>query len=259
MDTRIEKLEIAVDEVKLAGTLLAPATAMPGILFVHGWGGSQEQDLERAREIAGLGCVCLTFDLRGHENTLRERETVTREQNLRDLVAAYDLLAGRPGVDPKAIAVVGISYGGYLAPILSSQRPVRWLALRAPALYTDAGWDVPKRQLHAQQELSVYRRGEVRWQDNRALIACEAFRGDVLIIESEHDDLVPHRVIQNYIAAFARAHSLTARIITGADHALTSKSWQKAYTALLMNWVTEMVLGARSQQVDAALADAQTD
>ena len=67
MRTRLEKLEFAAGGQQLAGTLLAPATELPGILFVHGWGGSQEQDLDRARQAAGLGCSCLTFDLRGHE------------------------------------------------------------------------------------------------------------------------------------------------------------------------------------------------
>ena len=68
---------------------------MPGVLFVHGWGGSQQRDLTRARGIAGLGCVCLSFDLRGHAQT-GHSETVTREQNLDDLLAAYDLLAQHP-------------------------------------------------------------------------------------------------------------------------------------------------------------------
>src|SRR3712207_7596311 len=47
--------------------------------------------------------------------------------------SAYDALAGRPGVDADAIAVVGSSYGAYLAAVLTSLRPVRWLGLRAPA------------------------------------------------------------------------------------------------------------------------------
>jgi hypothetical protein len=38
---------------------------------------------------------------------------------------------------------------------------------------------------------------------------------------------------------------LTHRIIDGADHALTEKPAQRAYTSILVNWVTEMVTGAR--------------
>jgi pimeloyl-ACP methyl ester carboxylesterase len=244
MPTRDSAVDIAVDGQHIAGTLIAPATVVPGLLFVHGWGGSQEQYLARAREVAALGCVCLTFDLRGHARTEPQHETVTREHSLRDVIAAYDVLADQRAVDGSAIAVVGSSYGGYLAAILSSLRPVRWLALRAPALYRDEDWALPKRRLNSDQ-LADYRRDPVHAADNRALRACAAFEGDVLIVESEHDDVVPHRVIANYLAAFERAHSLTYRVIEGADHSLSQEPWPRAYTSLLVSWVTEMVLRAR--------------
>jgi len=244
MATHDDVIDIPVDNQHLAGTLVAPATVVPGVLFVHGWGGSQEQYLVRAREIAALGCVCLTFDLRGHAQTEPQHETVTREDNLRDVMAAYDVLARQRTVDRSAIAVVGSSYGGYLAAILSSLRPVRWLALRAPALYKDEDWAVPKVRLK-KEDLAAYRRGPVSAVENRALKACAAFEGDVLIVESEHDDVVPHPAIANYRAAFEKAHSLTYRVIEGADHGLSKRSWQQAYTSLLVNWATEMVLGAR--------------
>jgi len=246
METRLEKVALAVDDDRLNGTLLSPATTLPGVLFVHGWGGSQEQDLVRARAAAGLGCVCLTFDLRGHRRDVAVREMVSREQNLADLLAAYDWLAQQRSVDPSAIAVVATSYGGYLAAILSSLRKARWLALRVPALYKDPGWQLPKRQLHKDADLPAYRRRRIAWQDNRALTACAQFTGDVLIIESEHDELVPHQVIENYVAAFVSAKSMTSRVISGADHALTSERAQRAYNALLEGWLSEMVVGARA-------------
>src|SRR4051794_21139591 len=143
MTTRDEAVEIAVNDQRIAGTLVAPGTLIPGVLFVHGWGGNQQHYLARARQIAALGCVCLTFNLRGHGDTEPQHETVTREDNLRDLLAAYDVLAGQPMVDRASIAVVGSSYGAYLAAILTESRPIRWLALRVPALYSNSrntGW-----------------------------------------------------------------------------------------------------------------------
>jgi dienelactone hydrolase len=194
-------MQIKLDEVRidtaepLDGTLMGPAQALPGVLFVHGWGGSQAQDLARAREAAGLGSVCLTFDLRGHEGDAVLARTVTREDNLSDLVGAYDWLARRPTVDAASIAVVGISYGGYLAAILGSMRHVRWLSLRSPALYKDENWTQPKLELHLDRDLPAYRRRRIATQDNRALRACAEFTGDVLIVEAEHDDIVPHEMI----------------------------------------------------------------
>lgn len=246
MEIELSKLTIAVEEETVQGTVLAPATALPAILFVHGWGGSQEQDLARAREAAGLGCVCMTIDLRGHDLESSRSRNVTREQNLQDLLQAYDWLAQQPNVSPDAIAVVGISYGGYLAAILSSLRPVRWLALRSPALYKDAGWKLPKRQLNADPDLFAYRRRRIDAEDNFALKACSQFRGDALVVESQHDDIVPHTVIENYIAALNGVNSLTSRTLTGADHALSEKWMRKSYTGVLINWLTEMIAGARS-------------
>src|SRR5689334_7936173 len=121
-----EALDIAVNGQHILGTLLVPncPKAAPGLLFLHGWGGSQEQYLARARQIAAVGCVCLTFDLRGHARHEHLRETVSREDNLRDVVAAYNVLVAHDCVAPDAIAVVGSSYGGYLGAILTSLRPV---------------------------------------------------------------------------------------------------------------------------------------
>ena len=252
MATRDSPVEIPVgDGRRLPGTLVAPATAVPGFLFVQGWGSGQEQYLARAREIAALGCLCLTFEPRGVARDHPEHETVTREENLRDILAAYDLLAGQPGVDAAAIGVVGSSYGAYLAAVLSSLRPVRWLALRVPALYRDEDWALPKRGLNREQ-LAAYRRSPVGAGENRALGACAGFEGDVLIVESERDDVVPHPVIANYMAAFERAHSVTYRVIKGADHGLSEEPWQQACTTLLVNWATEMVLGAREADAPSA-------
>ncbi len=54
-------------------------------------------------------------------------------------------------------------------------------------------------------------------------------------------------MIENKHAALKGAHSLTYRVIEGADHALSDERWQQAYTSLLLNWATEMVLGAREE------------
>jgi dienelactone hydrolase len=255
MDIRLDPVEIGTGGDQISGTLLSPAPVLPGVLFVHGWGGSQEHDLGRARQAAGIGCHCLTFDLRGHERTAAQWETVSRPQNLDDLLAAYDWFVARPDVDAAAIAVVGISYGGYLASLLAASRPVHWLALRSPALYKDEGWELPKRRLHEDPDLPAFRRRTLPWQENRALAACHAFGGDVLLVEAGHDEIVPPPVIENYAAAFATASSLTRRRIAGADHAFSGKPEQKAYTDVLVGWLTEMVRAAREREADEKVAE----
>ena len=249
MPTRDEPVYIRVEKNKhILGTLLSPGTLIPGVLFVHGWGGDQHQFLDRARELAAHGCVCFTFDLRGHAQTQALYDVVSREESMRDILAAYDYLAAQSSVDSDSIAVVGASYGGYLAALLTAMRPVKWLALRAPALYRDSEWALPKSRLKLEQGLEQYRRQSVRPDESRALRACLAFTGDVMLIESEHDSLIPHQVIANYREAFISAKSTTYRVIAGADHALSDDVSQRAYSTLLVTWLSEMVLGARSAE-----------
>ena len=258
MAIREKRTSLEVHGEQICATIVAPETLLPGILFVHGWGGSQERYLARAREIAELGCVCLTFDLTGHAGTRLRFETVTRENNLQDLLAAYDLLAAQPNVDPAQIAVIGSSYGGYLAALLTALRPVQWLALRVPALYVDAGWEIPKLRLRKEQDLDAYRQTIIAAEQNRALLACSRFAGDVLLVQSEFDHLIPPAVISNYREACVHARSLTYRMMGGADHGLTEEPMREAYTALLFNWLREMVFGGQKASAAAPVAAARS-
>ena len=159
------------------------------------------------KQLVPRGYACLTFNLRGHARTRRQFERVTRVQNLRDVLGAYDFLVGQPGVAAERIGLVGSSYGGYLAVLLTAERMVRWLALRAPAIYKDADF------------------------------AASRFAGDVLVVESEHDTVIPHQVVENYLRAFAvAARSVTHSVLRGADHGLSRTSSRKAYGKILEDW-----------------------
>lgn len=41
MDVTLEHIAFEVEDAALSGTRSAPARALPGVLFVHGWGGSR--------------------------------------------------------------------------------------------------------------------------------------------------------------------------------------------------------------------------
>jgi uncharacterized protein len=250
MKNREQAVAIKVGDRQIAGTVIPPHVSLEGFLFVHGWAGNQEQYLVRAREMAALGCMSLTIDLHGHAATSSFLSTVTRDENLADVLAAYDFLAGLSNVNESAIGLVGSSYGAYLSAIVTALRAVRWLVLRAPALYRDEHWEKPKQSLN-RDDLMAYRRMKLEARGNRALEACSQFRGDVLLVESEHDDIVPASVTANYRTAFASARSVTVRVIEGADHALSEKSWQDAYTSLLMEWAKEVVVKARVPTLEA--------
>jgi hypothetical protein len=253
---------IAVDTQRIAGKLLLPPDGRgrgPAVLFVHGWGSSQRRGIGKSKQIVTRGYACLTFNLRGHARTLRQRDTVTRAQNLRDIIAAYDVLVARPEVDAAHVAVVGSSYGGYLATLLTTERKVRALALRAPAMYKDEDFDRPKRQLNLDPDLPAYRGQRLTPSDNMVLAAASRFEGDVLVVESEHDTVIPRPVIENYVRAFGAAASVRHEVMAGADHALNTEASRRAWGALLLGWLLERVpppmrvpqsIAAREPRVD---------
>ena len=239
-----DRVSLSVDDQKLVGTMLRPEVPVPGFLFIHGWGGDQDEDLGHAEELARLGCVCFTFDLRGHAGSDAAKDQVTRQDGLDDVLAAYDYLAAQPLVDRSAIGVVGTSYGGYLAMLLTAQRPVRWLAMRVPALYPDDQWDTPKAKLD-KAVVRAYRQQPHAPGADRALSACAAFQGDVLIVESECDEQIPREAMLSMQAAFRRTNSLSHRIIQGATHAMRDPQHQRIYSTLLTGWIAEMVRASR--------------
>ena len=236
-------IRIEVDHAKLQGRLLLPQAGgerCPGVLFVHGWGSSQRQDLRPARRLVAHAHACLTFNLRGHAHTRRDIAEVTRAQNLRDVAAAYDILACQPTVDPERIAVVGASYGGYLAVLLTTERTVRWIALQAPALYKDADFDRPKRELNLDPDLATYRRTRLAPEENLALRAAAAFGGPVLVVEPEHDTVIPHPVVANYLTAFGVRAAPRHVVLHGADHGLTDPRCRRAYERIVVDWLLQI-------------------
>jgi uncharacterized protein len=218
---------------------LARATS-PAVLMVPGWDDDRRHYRALASQLGALGCVCRLVDLPNESWSPAERKAVTPADNLQDVLCAYDALAAEPAVAPDRIVLVGVSYGGYLAAFAGAMRPARSLALRAPALYRDEDWAVPKAKLD-KQDLSIYRLMRLRPPDNRVLQACAAFRGDVLLIESGHDETVPHPVIANYLSAFEQARSVDSAVLVGADHALSHPDWQSDFNRRLLSW-----LGARA-------------
>lgn len=93
--------------------------------------------------------------------------------------------------------------------------------------------------------LALYRRSLVPYERNLALRQCRDFDGDVLIAESEKDEIVPHPTVASYLTSFVTARSVTYRVIAGADHALSNAESRQSYDNLLSHWLREMIFDAR--------------
>jgi uncharacterized protein len=212
-------------ELELAGTLFEPAgDAAPGVLFVHGLHSDQGGYRERAEAACErLGALCLTFDLGGHGHSAGSLRELTARSHLDDVLAAYDVLAAQPGLDSQRIGICGASYGAFLTALLVAERPTRRLLLRAPALFADEDLDNP-----------VSRRS-AGWDGgpSLALERLARYDGEVLIVESELDEVISRAMIDAYRASSKRG---SYHVIPDTGHALVDAAARTAFLELIVSW-----------------------
>jgi uncharacterized protein len=214
----------------------------PAVLFIHGWTSGQDRNFPYAEKICELGYVCMTFDLRGHGISEGKLETLTTEDFLNDVISAYDYLVEFKNIDKENIIVVGSSFGSYLGAILTSKRKISNLVLRVPAYIPDEGFDLPQINFAKKPEI-------VEWQSKvllpDALLPLRSirnFKGNILIVESENDTLIPHQTILNYINAVINKTKLTYILMKGANHSISRDPIKvKEYCVILRKWFKDIV------------------
>ena len=89
-----------------------PPGGFPGIVFVHGWGGSKSGYEPAAQTYAGYGYVTLAYSVRGQGRSTG-MSTANSWRERRDLAAVVAWLAALPNVNDTLLGVAGVSQGGY--------------------------------------------------------------------------------------------------------------------------------------------------
>lgn len=239
-----DSLSLAHGSARPGAPLLRPdGIQRPALLVLPGWDdhGHAQFDL-LDQDLSAQGWHCRRGNLPDASWPAADRARVNREDNLRQVLRDYQLLHAQER--PDAVGVLGFSYGGYMAALLAGMYPFDWLVLRSPAIYPDADWMLPKEDLE-RRKVNAYRHTVHTPEGNRALAACAAFKGDVLLVQSEHDQVVPRPVIDSYAWAFGNARSLVRHMLLEADHALSQARWRDTYHAIVMDWLRERRYGGR--------------
>lgn len=210
---------------------LTPLLALPG------WDDDGQAQFEAlSTQLAPDGWVCRRARIPDAGWPAQRRAEVSRSDSLHALLQDYMDLAAVRGVARSRFGLVGFSYGGYMATFLAAAKPVRFLALRSPALYPDEGWDLPKEALD-KPALRAFRSQPLGPAHNRSLWCCARFRGHVLLIDSEEDETIPPPVIESYQRAFRNARSMTRHTLAGADHRLSTPAARREYQDVLVEWL----------------------
>jgi len=118
-DPVIEPVEIPYEGTTLPGYFHASGKPgrRPTIIMHSGFDGSaEEMHVQGARAAVDRGYNALVFDGPGQYGTLHRQGLALRPDWENVVTPVVDFALTRPEVDPKRIALMGISLGGYLAP-----------------------------------------------------------------------------------------------------------------------------------------------
>lgn len=170
-----------------------------GVLWLQGWSSSMDSHLAGVKRIAEqTNTAFVTLDYAGHGLHALHIDQSTRRQQHQEVVGVFDAFKA---LGYQNIIVIGGSFGGYMAALLTSARQVNTVVLRAPAMYADdefetvhsktTTWLNPKRD-------PVDRAADPYISDNAAVRAIRAFSGMTYVMEHELDEVVPSNMPRTY-------------------------------------------------------------
>jgi pimeloyl-ACP methyl ester carboxylesterase len=228
----LEHHQIATpDGVKLAGTLLRRPGAAHTILY---FGGNEYRSgvfgAQTLKVLAPLGADLMIVDHRGYGASEGLPTAKTIET---DGVAAYDHLAGLPGMASRPIVVHGQSLGSFIAGYVAANRPTAGVVLESSMTSAD-DWAASQVPWIARPFVSVRLDETLRGRGNLARMA--AIDEPLLILAGEQDRSTPPR----FSEALHRASPLGPGmkrlvIVPGAGHnnVLTHREAMAAYRTFL--------------------------
>ncbi len=139
-----ERVQIPYQDVHLEGYLYRspgadPAAPAPTVLIPCGYDSTPEEIYSLgAVEAALRGFTCVTFSGPGQAEMLYEHGIGFRPDYEAVIGPVIDFALARPDVDAERIALIGRSFGGYLAPRAASKEP-RLTAIAADPAQFDMG------------------------------------------------------------------------------------------------------------------------
>lgn len=212
-----KQVEFKVGNETLRGSLFIPKGngPFPGVVFYHGRGSSRKRYLEISKRFADRGFVALAFDFRGCGESDGNFPNQTQRMGIDDARAGLNFLLNQ-NVDKNRIGIMGTSYGGFVAAILMSEFDyIKSLVLRAPAIFPEEIMDINV------DDLRIYSYIERdKWLSSIAYDGISNFKGNLLVIQEEKDEVVKSWIVQNYYDRAINAVNKQLFVQKNAKHSL---------------------------------------
>jgi len=234
----VERVEVPYEGRMLPALFMkAPGAAgrAPTMVAFDGLDNCKEMSvLFNGLEFAARGWHTLAIDGPGQGESLRLRDIRTRPDYEVAGTAAYEWIAARPEVDPKRVAVMGYSFGGYYAPriVAFEKRYCACVAFGAMHWSMETWVDGIRRAVRTDAKASAQSHFQVPWafgardldeaveMAKRFSLAGIAGRIEcpLLVVHGENDRIVPlDSAKQLYEAAGSKRKHL--KVFTAAEGA----------------------------------------
>lgn len=214
---------------------------IPMVCIFHGFTGNKMEShfifVKLSRMLEAKGIASVRFDFGGSGESDGDFRDVTISKELEDANAILDYVRMQDYVDNDKIAVVGLSMGGAVASMLSSERKetVKTLCLWAPAgnmgqlimkgrskeeidnvnktgIFDIGGLAVGVDFIRDAQNLDIFQKSS-------------QYDKKVLLLHGDKDMAVPLSTSKHYLEIYGEKASL--HIISGADHTFNALPWEK--------------------------------
>ncbi len=255
-----------------SGALMLAAVAMlpdsnlnPGAVFIHGSGRSDRTNQwyqEIARHLASHNIAVLLPDKRGCHKSEGDWRKADFHDLAADSIAGVKALQRQNRVDPKRVGLIGISQGGWIAPLAASKYDVAFVISVSSATVTpieqfryehtqdlrEEGF--PKAFAHISFPFArlLLRFQWPSWQDVKdfdPIPLWQTMAAPSLLVFGDEDKNVPVpqsiRRLESTIKQ-TRQHNLTVKVFHGSGHGLRepgSKQIRSDFLNLLVEWITK--------------------
>ncbi len=173
----------------------------PAVVYVHGGPAAQHMNgwVPLVQYLVSHGLAVIAPNYRGSTGFGRAFEEANMRDmgggDLRDVVAAAEVVAGSGCVDPRRIAIMGGSYGGYLTLMALTKHPERWAA--GVAIVPFANWFTEYE--HEDQTLRDADRARMGdpvedadlWRDRSPIFFADRIRAPLLVLAGANDVRCP--------------------------------------------------------------------
>jgi len=185
----------------------------PNILSVHGGGpGGKEKINYLAKILSRNGNSIVSFDFSGHgESSGHMKESSLEKRVHESLQVVNQLHMDSP------VTLIGTSMGGHIVLELLSYITVENLILFCPALYTEKAYTIP-----FGSGFTELIRQKNSYENPMVLKKLAAFRGNILLITAEKDDIIPERVTEQIKDHSVHASKLRHVCLTRTPHVIHS-------------------------------------